>query len=206
MFLFIESIRILDGKAENLARHQARVAATFARYFPGAPHFSLENLIRNAEITSQGLVKMRIIYNRQVQSVEFQAYHHPHFEQFALVEIQGGFSYPFKFANRTLFDTITTALPGSVLPLLVQRGRITDSSFTNLIFSKNKQWFSPATPLLAGTRLKSLVASGKVQLCDIHPNDITSYDAIIPINSMNQPGEAGSIHTGARFHFSTKLF
>ncbi len=202
MSRFIESIRFCNGKADNLALHQERVNVTFARHFVGSEVLSLEEIIAQHPHNESGLFKLRLVYNSELLELEYQPYQHPQFRHYALYEIPDQFSYEYKSADRALFDKIGKLFPSSVLPLLVQKGCVTDSTFTNLIFSKNGEWYTPAGPLLFGTRLKNLLNAGRVKLREIRSDEIENYDYIIPVNAINRPGEAGEISTKNLFQLT----
>ncbi len=193
MYPFIESIRYQDGKTYNLRLHQQRVNATFAHYYRDSAPISLADIIAANPHTEEGLYKLRIIYNRELLEIEYQPYRHPQFREYVLVTIPDDYTYRFKSTERQLFNDIGQQYAPHVLPLLVQQGRITDSTYTNLIFSKAGKWYSPDQPLLMGTMLQSLVNEGRVQLTEIRAEDIEKYDSIIPINAINRPGEAGEV-------------
>ena len=199
MSRFIESIRFCNGKTDNLALHQERVNVTFARFFADSMPIHLEKIIAKHPHSEGGLFKLRIVYDRELRELEYQAYRHPQYEQYVLYEIPKKFAYKYKSTERELFDKISSLFPPSVLPLLIQNGRVTDATFTNLIFNKNGEWYSPAEPLLFGTRLKNLVNASKVKLRVIKADEIESYDSIIPINAINHPGEAGEVSTESLF-------
>ena len=193
MYPFIESIRYENGQAYNLQLHQQRVDATFDHYYKDSAPISLADIIAAHPHAEEGLYKLRILYNRELLEIEYQPYHHPQFTEYALIDIPDDYSYRFKSTDRQLFNHIGQQYPPHVLPLLVQQGRITDSTYTNLIFTQQGRWYSPNTPLLMGTMLQSLINEGRVQLTEIRAEDINQYDSIIPINAINRPGEAGEV-------------
>jgi 4-amino-4-deoxychorismate lyase len=69
--------------------------------------------------------------------------------------------------------------------LIVKRGMVTDSSYSNVVFRGSYgNWVTPATYLLPGTRRASLIQQGLISETDISINDITKYTELKLINAM----------------------
>ncbi|MCD6355308.1 MAG: aminotransferase class IV [Prolixibacteraceae bacterium] len=68
--------------------------------------------------------------------------------------------------------------------LIVINGCITDSFAANPIFFDGKKWWTPDTPLLAGTQRAWLIEEEKLLVCSIPVNDLSKYKKAGLINAM----------------------
>ncbi|MGI6411384.1 MAG: aminotransferase class IV [Bacteroidales bacterium] len=188
MSQFIESIRLENGVVHNLNYHQERVNKTFLHIFKMPANFSLEKIISENKFPKQGLFKIRIVYDSHQQSIEFAEYTRPKFHTYKLVEIEKNFTYSFKSTDRKLFDTISQETDKNTLPILIQNKNVSDSVFSNLIFEKNGNLYSPNTPLLFGTMLSQSLQQHKINMITIKEDEDKNFDYIYPINAMNPLG------------------
>ncbi|MGB4957876.1 MAG: hypothetical protein WBO36_00290, partial [Saprospiraceae bacterium] len=72
--LFVESIRVSDGKICNLDRHQSRFDRTRLSVFNDQIYIGLSKKISVPDEFSTGEVKCRVIYNSTVQDISFEHY------------------------------------------------------------------------------------------------------------------------------------
>jgi len=68
-------------------------------------------------------------------------------------------------------------------------GKVTDSSYANIIFFDGRQWLTPSTYLLNGTCRQRLLKEGKIKEAPIHYTDIHQFEQIGFINAMLDIGE-----------------
>ncbi len=193
MTRLIESIRIYNGCAELLARHQQRVKSAYLHIFNSTSPLALNKIIALSPPPGSGLYKLRVEYEENSFEMEYIPYSTPEFRGYRLVNIPSDFDYRFKYADRALFDLITRETEPGMLPILVRDGMITDSTFTNLVFRKGDTLFTPITPLLKGVQISKLIDDGSVKPSIIAQADIKLYDEIIPTNAMNPLGEMRGI-------------
>lgn len=196
MIRFIESIRLLNGTVENVKYHQARINETFAFYFEGKAPISLQQIIDSNQPPENGLFKLRIVYAETLEKIEYLPYQAPFFRKFQCFRIPDDFIYRFKFANRIFFENISKKIEPDVLPVLIQKGLVTDSTFTNLVFKRGDKWFTPKTPLLQGVQLQIMTETFPVNKVEIRETEIETFDAIYPINALNTPGTIAPVSTG----------
>jgi 4-amino-4-deoxychorismate lyase len=69
--------------------------------------------------------------------------------------------------------------------IFIKDGRITDSSYSNLIFYDGYRWLTPGEPLLAGTMRASLLADWKIHEEHINPNQLHLFKTFKLINALN---------------------
>lgn len=174
---FIESICAIDGEIRNLAYHQRRVNQTFQQNFKRKA-FELEEFLKPLEIPQKGKIKIRVEYAEKVHLVEWQAYQAQQPKHFTLVEAEG-FDYSFKYKNRDFFKAFQ-----KFEPIFIQKNQITDSSYANLVFYKNREWFTPETYLLNGTKRQFLLDNKLIKPLGIGVKNLVDFEKFGLINAM----------------------
>ena len=97
--------------------------------------------------------------------------------------------YRFKSTDRLVLSGLLAQRDGCDEVLIVRRGLLTDTSFTNIALFDGEAWYTPAEPLLRGTMRASLLAEGKLRERDIRPQDLVVYQKIMLLNALNGWGE-----------------
>ena len=77
--------------------------------------------------------------------------------------------------------------------LIVRDGLITDTSFSNIVFSDGDKWFTPEEPLLEGTTRNRLLAEAKIHTAPVRPGDLGQFNTFRLINAMMDLG-TGKAH------------
>lgn len=183
MYRFIESIKVEDQKLflENL--HQQRVNDTF-KHFGKEGSLDLGKIFKKLDHDEDGLYKMRIAYdldrNYQVQMIPYAI---PEIQHFELVE-NNCFDYPFKFEDRREFEKMKAKSKAQEI-IIVKNNHITDTSYTNLLFLKGKEWFTPKTYLLNGVQRQHLLKTKKIKETDINLQNLREFSHFQLINALN---------------------
>ena len=68
--------------------------------------------------------------------------------------------------------------------LITRNGFITDTSYSNVVLAREGKLFTPAQPLLNGTKRQQLLQRGIIQTKDIHRDSLGEYERVILINAM----------------------
>jgi 4-amino-4-deoxychorismate lyase len=185
MSRLIESIRLLDGEFQNLFYHEQRMKHSLNMLFGSSHTVDLERFLLEMDYPKIGLHKCRILYNDIEKEVTFAPYQARKIERIRLVA-DDNISYEFKFEDRRNIDRLF-ALRGDCDDVMIaRRGMITDCSFSNIVFRRRKQWYTPAVPLLKGTMRQQLLDLNKVLPCEILSRDLRSFDTFKIINAMVQ--------------------
>lgn len=188
MSRFIESIKAQDRQIYLLDLHQERIDRTFFEK-TGKRSFSLENILSNIEIPDFGKYKMRVVYDlRSSIKVELIPYQPAIAENFELME-NSGIDYHLKYENRTIFSEMKQASKAQEI-IILKGNKITDSSYSNIIFFDGSQWFTPKTYLLNGVQRQRLIAQNKITEVDISLSHILDFSHFKLINAMNDLEEA----------------
>ena len=183
MSQFIESIKVEDRKIFLLDHHQKRVDATFA-HFGKEGSINLSEIFRNLDHDEDGLYKLRISYdlnkNFRTQLIPYAI---SEINNFQLV-VNNVYDYSFKFEDRKeLEKMLQQARSGEII--IVKNNHITDTSFSNILFKKGKDWFTPSTYLLNGVQRQHLLQKSKIKEAEITMQNVSEYSHFQLINAMN---------------------
>lgn len=85
------------------------------------------------------------------------------------------FDYSHKFADRSRFALLSKNIKTDDI-LIVKKGFLTDTTYANIVFKdKTGHWFTPSTPLLAGTKRAKLLAENRIEAVELRPKDISNF-------------------------------
>jgi 4-amino-4-deoxychorismate lyase len=188
MSRFIESIKIENQKLFLLDLHQKRVNDTLS-HFGVQGSLDLAKIFKNIQLDENGFFKLRIVYDLEKNfHTQLIPYALPEIESFSLVEANQ-LSYAFKFENRKELDNLkANAKSGEII--IVKNNHITDTSFSNLLFYKNKSWYTSDTFLLNGVMRQHLLKSKKIKEHSITLQNISEFSHFKIINAMNEIEES----------------
>ena len=183
MSQFIESIKVEDQKIFLTGLHQKRMNETFS-HFGKECKIDIYSSFINLEHDEDGLYKFRIEYdlddNFKTQIVPYAISEHDDFE----LVIDNEIDYTFKSADRTQFQKLKND-SGADEIIIIKENRITDTSYSNLLFLKDKTWFTPKTYLLNGVMRQSLLVSKKIKEAEITLDNIKEFSHFQLINALN---------------------
>jgi 4-amino-4-deoxychorismate lyase len=91
--------------------------------------------------------------------------------------------YDLKYLDRScLISLINRSSADDIL--IIKEGCVTDSSFTNIVFTDGKRWVTPDTPLLCGTMREKLLIKGIINTERITVDNIFQFTHFRLINAM----------------------
>jgi 4-amino-4-deoxychorismate lyase len=183
MSLLIESIKLLDGKFCNLFYHEQRMLRSLHLLFGIHDDLNLEKFLNGLHFPDKGLFKCRIVYDDISKEVEFHPYQVRPVNSLMIVE-HDRISYEFKYVDRKTIDKLYTLKKDCDDILIIKRGLVTDSSYSNIVFRKGSQWYTPWSALLKGTQRQKLIDDNKLIQEEINAEDIRSFDTFKLINAM----------------------
>ena len=194
MTTFSEAIRLEQGRLHNLAYHQARVDRTAGHFFGTCPSLSgLPNSI--PEEVRQGLFKCRVVYGRDIGKVEYIPYVRRRIEKVGVIR-DDAIDYSYKYPDRSRLNILLRD-SGCDEIVIVRRGLVTDASAFNLVFESADGLFTPAGPLLAGTKRQELLERGLIAARRIEAQELGDYLNVRFINAMTDLKEAPKVATAA---------
>jgi len=184
----LETIKCLDGRLSNIEKHNERFNRSRKKCFGVDNEICLQEVIHIPENAKTGLFRCRVIYSREIEKVEFVPHHFREINTLKLVE-DNHIEYDFKFADRKTLDYLFAKRGNCDDIIIVKNGFVTDSYTANIVFFDGKKWWTPETPLLAGTQRSRLLEEDKIFECSIAPDDISKYTFAGLINAMWDLGE-----------------
>ncbi|WP_297090316.1 aminotransferase class IV [uncultured Draconibacterium sp.] len=179
----LETIKCKDGRLFNLPYHQARFNLALTKFFPGAQKPELSELIKIPESCASGLFKCRVVYSEKIKLIEFLPHQYRPVNSIRLVEANN-INYSCKYANRNALQQLFSQRGGCDDILMVKQDCITDSFTANPVFFDGIKWWTPDTPLLAGTQRARLLAENKISLCRVTLNNLHRFTKIGLINAL----------------------
>lgn len=183
MSQFIESIKIEDQKIFLAELHQKRVNETF-KYFGKESSIDILKIFKSLNIDEDGLYKLKITYDLDRSfRTQLIPYAISEIDDFQLV-VNNTYDYSFKFDDRTEFEKMKTKARTEEI-IIVKNNHITDTSFSNLLFLKGKEWFTPTTFLLNGVQRQHLLKNKKIKETEINLTNIREFSHFQVINALN---------------------
>lgn len=188
MCRFIESIKLVDGNFIRLPFHQARIATVFKHFFPSEKQFDLATVFANTNYPNKGIFKCRIVFDSQIQLIEFVPYSLRAIKSLKLVETQID-SMHFKSENREKLNQAFSKRGNCDDIIMLNNGLLSDASYSNIALWDGKNWCTPTQPIIYGTQRAALLESGKIIEKNIRPTDLNNYKRIRLFNAMIEFGE-----------------
>lgn len=183
MSQFIESIKVEDQEIFLLEFHQKRVDQTFA-HFGKEGTIDIAKIYKHLEHDEDGLFKLRIVYDLDKKiRTQMIPYAIPEIDDFQLVE-NNSYDYSFKFEDRKELEKMKMKSKAEEI-IIVKNNHITDTSYSNLLFLKGKDWFTPSTYLLNGVQRQNLLKHKNVKEAEITLQNIKQFSHFQIINAMN---------------------
>lgn len=186
MFRCFETLAIQDGRIQRLAYHQARYQRTMEALYPQDENglVDLASMIAIPPEFQQGLVRCRIDYGKTQIQVQFYPYQRRQFRSFQPI-VAENLNYQFKYCDRQQLNLLYQQRQTADEILIIQQDKVTDCSIGNLAFLRQGEWFTPDTPLLAGTQRQYLLDHQQLQLRPIYVAELSLFEEIRVINALN---------------------
>lgn len=183
MSLLIESIRLNDGQFHNVFYHEQRMAHALRVLFKKEEPVMLGKFLNASHFPKRGLYKCRVVYDALSRHADYAPYQPRKVERIKIVE-DDEISYSFKYADRSAINRLFEKRDGCDDVLIIKGGRLTDCSYSNIVFRKGREWLTPSSPLLEGTMRQQLIDQNKVAMREIVKSDLRSFDTFKLINAM----------------------
>jgi len=183
MCRLIETIRLEEGKFGDLFYHQTRMDYAHSNFFAGSPKIELQEFLQSCPMPSIGLHKVRLAYDKEIQSIQISHYSPREIKKLKLVH-NDTVSYLHKFEDRSELENLYSQRGECDDIIIVKKNKLTDASFANVVFKKNSQWFTPSSYLLNGTMRQQLLDQKVILEEEITIDDLFHYEKVKLINSM----------------------
>ena len=180
--MFLETICIKNGVAVSLEDHAERMRQTADRFgftAPGLP--CIESLLSGSLRDKK--VKCSIGYRETIRTVGIVAYTPKVIRSLVLVEAEE-LDYSFKYSDRVQLEVLNKQRGERDEVLIVQNGCITDTTYSNVVFRKNGEFFTPHTYLLNGTKRQRLLRESIIKEAAITVDNLHEFEHVYLINAM----------------------
>ena len=177
--MFIETIKILDGKVYNIEWHNRRFNQTRLDIFGLDNSINLIEYINSPPI---GLFRCRIVYDIDIISIEYIPYSPKVSKLFKVV--QSNIDYKYKYSNRDELNSLKDSANGYDDIIIEKNGLLTDTTIANIAFFDGSEWITPKTPLLRGTIREKLVNRRFLIPKDINSDDLKHFSNFALMNAM----------------------
>ncbi|MBN1416092.1 MAG: aminotransferase class IV [Bacteroidales bacterium] len=169
----------------QVAYHNNRVNDSRKALFGLSREWDLSEIIHMPDLDPDLIYRCRLLYAREVNSIEFVPYVRRNIQNLYVVDC-GDFDYSFKYAERSVFEKLKAIVPDPEVAdiLLIKNGLITDTSFSNIILYDGLRWYTPAIPLLKGTKREYYIDKEMIFPRDIRLDDLHLYKKLRLINAM----------------------
>jgi 4-amino-4-deoxychorismate lyase len=177
-----ETLKISGGVTLNLSFHEERMNRSRHDLFGTCDTLHLAGYISEPPDSFDTVYRCRIIYGVSINSVEYSKYIPADIRTLKLVDA-GSINYGYKYLDRSgLTSLIDKKVADDIL--IVQNGCITDASFANIVFTGNKEWVTPDTPLLRGTMREMLLQNGIIHSRRITIDSLSEFTHFRLVNAM----------------------
>ena len=176
--MFIETIKIENGKIYNIEWHNLRCNRTRQDFF------NISNVLylqKHIKAPSKGLFRCRILYGIEIISIEYIPYEPKKFNFFNI--IQSNIEYNYKYANRESLNQLKRDFSNNEV-IIEKNGLLTDTTIANIAFYDGHSWLTPKIPLLEGTMRMKLLENGFLKEKDIKSEDIKHFLNFALMNAM----------------------
>lgn len=183
MCQLVESLKLKDGIIQNIDYHQNRIDRSMGELYPEAQKIDLQKAIAIPENCTSGLYKIRVIYRSVIEKIEIDPYQKRNIQSLKVVQHES-IDYHLKYTNREILQQLFAQRGQCDDIIVVKNGMVSDSFAANLLFFDGKNWFTPSTPLLKGTKRQFLLDSGIISEREIREKDISKYQKIGLVNAL----------------------
>jgi 4-amino-4-deoxychorismate lyase len=198
----IETIAIENGQFRNIEYHNQRFNKTRSDLFN--EHNVLDiaqctnvksqfDTFRSSAYNLNHLWKCRVIYGKSedgnpILKVSFQPYQTRKISQLKAIT-SNEINYMYKYEDRDRLNDLYALKGDADDILIIQNGLFADGSIYNIVFQRENKLFTPANPLLKGTKRQELLDSELIQEEKIGLNDLKYFEGVWLINAMNNLGD-----------------
>lgn len=200
MYPLFETIKIQNCKIQNSDLHLERVFNSRYKIWKVKYTFDFEKIFSeiesklSIEYSAEIIYKLKVIYNQSDLEYEINDYSKPIINHIKLIN-DDFIDYQFKFTDRNSLELLKMAAFRVMSErahseiIIIKNGMATDSSFSNLVFSKDDELITPANFLLRGTKMEKYIREKIILEKPVRAKDIMNFDSIHFINAMNDLGD-----------------
>lgn len=183
MYPLFETIRLEGNMALNLKYHFQRMSKSAYLLFNEDISF-LESLSNEIGLLRyQERHRCKVYYNLHEYKLEISKYNPQHAAYITFIT-DDDLEYSLKFSNRQCIEKHVTNLREGEVPIFVKNSLVSDSNYANIALWNGREWLTPDTPLLRGTKRQFLLDKNLIKEASIHVEDMYKYPKLMLINAM----------------------
>ncbi len=183
MSLLFETIKIQNGKPQNVEYHIRRVAKSREILFGMSNIIDFVEFIDNFRVGEDKIYKLKVVYNQKI--MDYQLIQYSIIQKNEIIFIDKPYlNYALKYLDRRELEEIELQLAKHEIGIITKNGYLTDVTYANVVLFDGINYVTPAMCLLEGTKRAKLISEGKIIPKMIHINDLHSYKYLQIINSM----------------------
>ncbi|MGP8214535.1 MAG: aminotransferase class IV family protein [Bacteroidia bacterium] len=188
MYPLIESIKVSDGRFQNLSLHNARLNKSRRELWACKDEIDIAESVVIPGNVVKGIYKCTVTYGKTITNIQFQPYAIRKINSLKLVA-DNTIDYSYKYANRDCLNKLLEQKEGCDEIIIVKHKMLTDTSFSNIAMYDGKKWLTPVKPLLKGTKREELLQQGLIAEAEISISDLKNFNKLSLINAMLDLGD-----------------
>ncbi|MEW6004437.1 MAG: aminotransferase class IV [Stygiobacter sp.] len=193
MSQLFETIKLQNKKLFNIEYHNERMNNSRRNLFGTEDKINLEEVIKIPDGISNNAFKCSVVYSEKITDIEFQPYYEKKVNSLQAINVDW-IDYSYKYLDRSnLQKLLCKCIADDVL--IIKNGFVADTTYSNVVFYDGKNYFTPNTPLLKGTKREKLLREGIIKETEIKISDINNYQSLFLINAMLDIDKAKAIPT-----------
>ena len=185
MSLLFETIKIVSKKMLNVSFHNERMNRSRYELFGCRDELNLNEVVEIPNDITKEVYKCKVIYSDTIKDVEFRKYIPRKIDHLKLLQCDE-IDYSYKYLDRSVFEELLKKnnCRENEDILIVKNGRITDTTYSNIVLFDRIEWHTPLSPLLKGTKRAKLIFHKRILEKDILVEDLQHYEKLVLINAM----------------------
>ncbi len=187
-----EVIKVQNRQLQNIEYHNDRLNRSRSDVFGIKEPIYLEKIIKIPANLDNQIYKCRVIYSDKIEKIEFEPYQPRKINSLKIVT-HDTIDYSVKYYDRKIINELYKQRGDCDDILIIKNGFVTDTSYANIVFWDGKNWITPTTPLLPGTKRKKLIEEKRITEKEIKVSDLQSFEKARIINAMIDLEESNDI-------------
>ena len=181
--LCIETICVENRQLKNLSYHEARLNKTRQELWGYTDQWNLAELLEIPDSVGNEMHNCRLAYSKEIDNIRWEP---PPLRSVKSIRrvYSDTVDYSYKYDQREELNTLFAQREESDEILIIKNGWVTDAFYYNVAFSDGKDWFTPTTYLLPGTKRAFLLDRGIIHEREISETDIFSYNTVKLFNAL----------------------
>lgn len=176
---FFETLKIEEGKIQNLSFHNKRLNHTIKQNFGIDSKIDLQEHIKQEDFS---LERCKVIYDKEIKTIQFFPLIPRKFQSFKVLETN--ITYNFKNVDRDDIESLVSQKGTCDDIIMIKEGLVTDTSIANIAIYDGLKWITPRKPLLQGTYRESLLKKQLLLEKDVKMKDIKNAVRFALMNAL----------------------